>query len=102
MHVLDDEQGGLDAVGQETQHRFERVNVIRAGIKRLAMRARDVAQRQQHLGSREVFAGAPIHARTLCEILHKAFRQCRLAGTRLGRKGDNTTLTLARVRKGIA
>jgi hypothetical protein len=76
--------------------------VIRAQIKRLAAGARNVAKRQQHLRRGEMFAGAPIQTRAFAKALDKAFRECRLAGTGLGRNGNDPAATIARVRKGLA
>jgi hypothetical protein len=49
-----------------------------------------------------MFAGAPIQTRAFAKALDKAFRECRLAGTGLGRNGNDPAATIARVRKGLA
>ncbi len=70
-------------------------------IEDFAAGARDVAQRQQHLGGRQVFAGAPIHPRALGMAGNKALRQRRFAGACLGGESDDPPPAFASVGEGI-
>jgi hypothetical protein len=76
--------------------------MIGVKIEVFAARARNVPQRQQCLGRRQIFAGTPIDSSALRVSGDESLDQRRLAGAGFGGNGDNPAPARARVRKGVA
>jgi hypothetical protein len=63
--------------------------VIRTQIEGFAAGAGNIAQRQQYFRSGQVFAGAPMYARTRGMLGDKSLHDGRLAGAGLGGDRNN-------------
>jgi hypothetical protein len=70
-------------------------------IEGLAAGAGDVAQRQQHFGRGQIFAGAPIDPRAVGTVGDESLDQRCFTGPGLGRNGDDPASARARMRERV-
>jgi hypothetical protein len=96
MQILDYQDRGPGGIADEAQQPFEVAHQIAGEVERLAGGAGDVPERQQHFGSGEVFAGAPMDERVPSTAFQEVFDQGCLAGTRFAGDGDDASLSSVR------